>query len=215
MILREIQFGTDPAKPVVNHQTATPAAGPPLETGGHVTSKTCRRESNPSSAVPGDRRQSTWHRQQHAQCPRQESNLVCNLRRVACDPAHSKDKRGQVHFPAVHHNKHPQQNAFTTGRNARRRRIPQFVCSVSLPGIEPGLRPSQSRVRSGTLQGHSCSTPPRSRTSSDGFEDRHASLTPAGRVEFPLLGPGATALAMDSDCRSRTRTGPTGLMKAS
>ncbi len=25
------------------------------------------------------------------QCPRQESNLVCDLRRVACVPAHSED----------------------------------------------------------------------------------------------------------------------------
>lgn len=52
------------------------------------------------------------------------------------------------------------------------------VLRVSLPGIEPGLRPSQSRVLSITLQG--CSTLPRNRTSSDGFEDRHASSTPAG-----------------------------------
>lgn len=51
---------------------------------------------------------------------------------------------------------------------------------VSSPGIEPGLRPSQSRVRSSTLQGHALSTPPRIRTSSNGFEDRHASHAPAG-----------------------------------
>lgn len=25
------------------------------------------------------------------QCPRQESNLVCDLRKVACDPAHPED----------------------------------------------------------------------------------------------------------------------------
>jgi len=38
-----------------------------------------------------ERRQSLWPQRLHIQCPRQESNLVCNLRRVACDPAHSKD----------------------------------------------------------------------------------------------------------------------------
>ena len=43
--------------------------------------------------------------------------------------------------------------------------------SVSSPGIEPGLRPPQSRVRSGTLRGHiALSTPPRNRT-------------PSGRIE--------------------------------
>ncbi len=47
---------------------------------------------------------------------------------------------------------------------------------VSSPGIEPGPRPSQSRVRihhtPRTI--HSSSTPPRSRTSSNSFENCHA-----------------------------------------
>lgn len=62
----------------------------------------------------------------------------------------------------------------------RRPPPPHKTAPVSSPGIEPGLRPSQSRVRSSTLQGHALSTPPRIRTSSNGFEDRHASHAPAG-----------------------------------
>ncbi len=50
---------------------------------------------------------------------------------------------------------------------------------VLSPGIEPGLRPSQSRVLSGTLREHGWlikepSNPPRNRTWSDSFEDCHA-----------------------------------------
>jgi hypothetical protein len=72
----------------------------------------------------------------------------------------------------------------------------QQNCRASSPGVEPGLRPSQSRVRSPTLRGrisHSSSAPPRSRTSSHSFEDCDASITPARRfvpsvtVHYPDL----------------------------
>ena len=58
---------------------------------------------------------------------------------------------------------------------------------MSSPGIEPGPRPSQSRVRvrhtprtmkTGLLP----SPPPGNRTRPCGFEDRRASATPAGKV---------------------------------
>lgn len=32
-----------------------------------------------------------WLQRQLVKCPRQELNLVLNLRKVTCDPAHSKD----------------------------------------------------------------------------------------------------------------------------
>ena len=50
-------------------------------------------------------------------CPRQESNLVYDLRKVACDPPHSED-----------------------GRHVVRGELPS-------PGIEPGPRPSEGRMR--------------------------------------------------------------------
>ena len=55
--------------------------------------------------------------------------------------------------------------------------------AASPPGIEPGLRPSQSRVRmSVTLRGRDSDDPlPGNRTRSAGFERRHASGTPAGK----------------------------------
>src|SRR5262245_34342326 len=49
------------------------------------------------------------------QYPRQESNLICDLRKVACGPAHSKDVQNQP---------------------------------VPRPGVEPGPRPSESRMMS-------------------------------------------------------------------
>ena len=58
------------------------------------------------------------------------------------------------------------------------------VVQVSSPGIEPGLRPSQGRVRIRHTPRTSCfrhSTPPRNRTSSGSFEDCRASSTLAGQ----------------------------------
>ena len=63
--------------------------------------------------------------------------------------------------------------------------------AMSSPGIEPGLRPSQSRVRvrhtprtmkTGVLP----SPPPGNRTRTCGFEDRRASATPAGKEPSAL-----------------------------
>ena len=66
--------------------------------------------------------------------------------------------------------------------------------AVSSPGIEPGLRPSQSRVQSGTLRGHVISQAPRR-----GIEPRLAdsksavqSGTLAGQRGQPLASPFAS-----------------------
>ena len=69
------------------------------------------------------------------------------------------------------------------------RLAPASSCSVSSPGVEPGPRPSQSRVRSATLRGQLLliNAPPRNRTSSGSFEDCHAirHTRRAGRSKCP------------------------------
>ena len=62
--------------------------------------------------------------------------------------------------------------------------------SVSSPGVEPGPRPSQGRVRSATLREHfHFSAPPRNRTSSGSFEDCHA-IRHTRRACFQVSRPG-------------------------
>ena len=51
---------------------------------------------------------------------------------------------------------------------------------MSPPGVEPGLRPSQSRVHPPHSEDNQSSTPPRNRTSSCSFEGCRASGTLAG-----------------------------------
>ena len=64
--------------------------------------------------------------------------------------------------------------------------------AMSSPGIEPGLRPSQSRVRVRHTPRTFVDTdrlpspPPGNRTRSCGFEGRRASATPAGKVTSAL-----------------------------
>ena len=151
------------------------------------------------------------------------------------------------------------------------------TCSVSSPGIEPGLQPSEGRVRSSTLQGrmgtgltiedwccpvavldHTARPPPsaqnrssvlaRNRTWSTTFaKSRAIQHTPRTDTEYPAEDsnlvqrfrrpscfrrtrrvhftgqPGVGPHSLDSssvfhrrrNCRSRSRTGPSGLMRAS
>src|SRR5579862_1744684 len=109
-----------------------------------------------------------------AQCPRQDSNLVFDLRRVACDPPHSEDscdvvplrtapvpRRGFEPRPAASnaavHPPHSQGAAQKT-QNAkhppahppRRSGSPGCITSVSRPGFEPGPGPSEGPMRSVT-----------------------------------------------------------------
>ena len=79
-------------------------------------------------------------------CPRQESNLVFDLRRVACE---SGTPRGQ-------------RLSFSTSPRSRTPSCRFEVCrahpshsqgEVARPGIEPGLAASEAGVRSGTLTG--------------------------------------------------------------
>ena len=89
----------------------------------------------------------------------------------------------------------PTKSGFADHRRTIQRR--RHFSEISSPGIEPGLRPSQGRVLSGTLRGfigevvsrqlffllptvNFLNSPPRIRTSSNSFEDCRASLTLAG-----------------------------------
>lgn len=80
-------------------------------------------------------------------CPRQESNLVYDLRRVACSPSHSKD----VHISTPPRNRTP-----SCGSEDRRASITlaEHQHSVSRPGLEPGPGPSEGPMRSATPSGH-------------------------------------------------------------
>jgi hypothetical protein len=69
--------------------------------------------------------------------------------------------------------------------------LPLSQEAMSSPGIEPGLRPSQSRVRirhtPRTMKTSVLpSPPPGNRTRTCGFEDRRASATPAGKQSNAL-----------------------------
>lgn len=81
-------------------------------------------------------------------------------------------------------------DAWVTARRARpcpADALPCFSSAMPSPGIEPGLRPSQSRVRIQHTPRTCIYLPPGSRTRPNGFEGRRASTTPAGIPCVPLL----------------------------
>lgn len=211
VFLPENQLGTDLAKPLVGRRTATPAAGPPLEAGVHDTSKNRRRESNPPATVPEGPPPVRWLRQQHAECPRQESNLVCDLRRVACDPAHSKDKRGQVHFPVRRH------TASAVGSPPGRSPGGDAVCLTSrqCPRQESNLVYDLRKVA--CVPAHSKDIHQHPTEESNLVRRlRTPSCVPQTRRARREFGrpTGLTPVNSLSNCRSRARTGLAGLMKA-
>ena len=73
-------------------------------------------------------------------CPRQESNLALDLRRVACAPSHPEDVcECSKRYPARESN--------PVSRLRRPPCRPPHSRGVPSPGVEPGLRPSEGRVR--------------------------------------------------------------------
>ena len=78
------------------------------------------------------------------QHPRQESNLICDLRKVACEPAHSEDVH--VPFQWTYRDSNPNCTVRRTGmlpleHRAIRQPVPR-------PGVEPGPGPSERRMMS-------------------------------------------------------------------
>ena len=85
-------------------------------------------------------------------CPRQELNLAFDLRRVACE---SGTLRGQISLsPAPRRGIEPRLAVSRTAVLIRHTRKAFSSEPVSRPGVEPGLRPSEGRVRSTTPSGH-------------------------------------------------------------
>ena len=76
------------------------------------------------------------------ECPRQESNLVCDLRRVACAPLHFEDKqrKGRELNPQG-----LRSAGFQPDPVARRVALPANTIAVRRVGIEPTLPGSRTR----------------------------------------------------------------------
>lgn len=81
--VRERPAGVEPARPP--WQGGRPA----VTSRARVVVKAPGRSRTCAAVLP--RRQAAVTSQGRSQCPRQESNLVFNLRRVACGPAHPED----------------------------------------------------------------------------------------------------------------------------
>lgn len=94
-------------------------------------------------------------------CPCQESNLIRDLRRVACDPPHPKDD-------------HKSQIPITPPGN----RTQSDGLKVRYADHHTGEVLRDLKLQISNL----CTTPPRSRTSSDSFERCRAAVTLAGRL---------------------------------
>ena len=92
------------------------------------------------------------------ECPCQESNLVYDLRKVACE---SGTLQGRIVV---------QQPAEESDPVLQNRSLPcdpahsQAVLSVARPGVEPGPTASEADMLSGTPTGHLVSTPAWNRT---------------------------------------------------
>ena len=78
--------------------------------------------------------------------PRQESNLVYDLRTVACFPAHSEDMLLLASRQGVEPRLAESKSAVLSVTLAR--------CRVARPGIEPGPTASEADMRSSTPTGH-------------------------------------------------------------
>jgi hypothetical protein len=97
-------------------------------------------------------------------CPHQDSNLILDLRRVACDPPHSEDVgSSRRQYPAEDSNlvrqlrRLPCVPAHSQGVSfAQKTTLPQLTLGarhrtqISRPGIEPGPGPSEGPMRSVT-----------------------------------------------------------------
>jgi hypothetical protein len=85
--------------------------------------------------------------QEFQKCPRQDSNLVLDLRRVACDPPHSEDVAHlSCEYPAEDSNLVWQLRTLPCVHHTRR----ASFARMSRPGFEPGPGPSEGPMRSVT-----------------------------------------------------------------
>ena len=94
-----------------------------------------------------------------SECPCQESNLVYELRGLACDPAHSKDVLSSVPRQGVEPRLAGSKPAVLSITLAR-----HLLISAARPGVEPGPTASEADMLSGTPTGHVVSTPAWTRT---------------------------------------------------
>jgi hypothetical protein len=143
-----------------------------------------RRESNPLLRFcrPPPGRQApapSWLRPSPGgPCPRQESNLVPDLRRVACA---SVTPRGHLSKQDLCRVPHPGiEPGLAASKTAVRPPHSRGNKPVPSPGVEPGLRPSGGRVPSVTRQGRSRSRRPGS--------NRHEPAYKAGASPFGHVG---------------------------
>jgi hypothetical protein len=111
-------------------------------------------------------------------CPRQESNLVFDLRGVVCASVTPRGQRSdQAHREAPHPGIEP---GLAASKAAVRPPHPRGNSRVPSPGVEPGLRPSESRVPSVTRRGRDRSRRPDS--------NRHEPAYKAGASPFGHVG---------------------------
>jgi hypothetical protein len=111
-------------------------------------------------------------------CPRQESNLVFDLRKVVCASVTPRGQRSeQDRREAPHPGIEP---GLAASKAAVRPPHPRGNSRVPSPGVEPGLRPSESRVPSVTRRGRSRSRRPDS--------NRHEPAYKAGASPFGHVG---------------------------
>jgi hypothetical protein len=111
-------------------------------------------------------------------CPRQELNLVPDLRKVVCA---SVTLRGQSSEQNRRRAPHPGiEPGLAASKAAVRPPHSQGRSRVPLPGVEPGRRPSEGRVPSVTLQGRLRSRRPGS--------NRHEPAYKAGASPFGHVG---------------------------
>ncbi len=101
------------------------AAGQPLHHGRVVSSQAPGRSRTCAAVLP--RRKATVTSRGRRQCPRQESNLVFNLRRVACK---SGTPRGQFRAPGG-------DRTHDSGLEDRRVAVTPQVLAVRSEGLEP------------------------------------------------------------------------------
>lgn len=117
----------------------------PLARRYHCLVKRRRWESNPLQNRFAGGCRAVWLQRQVIQCPRQESNLVYDLRRVACS---------SVTLRRLARQKVPRRGIeprLAVSRTAVRSGTPAgHFQSVSRPGIEPGPGPSEGPMRSVT-----------------------------------------------------------------